>query len=132
LVLNSATSKYDSDRVTVTGDVPRLVDEIVKVLIGIGVLVVEAVIAVITPAMYSLYLCEDLTLTVILFNDSEALKSARVLKTNVLVPITVILFLVVFPLLIQTVGKAGSVCAFALKIAIKIVTRNKMNFLTLG
>lgn len=107
-----------------------MVDEIVNVLIGIGVLLEEAVIAVITPAMYNLYFCEDLTLTVMLFNACEVLKSARVLNVKVVVPATVILFWLGFPLFKQTAGAAGSVCAFTLKIEIKMIARNKMNILT--
>ena len=107
-----------------------MVDEIVNVLIGIGVLLEEAVIAVITPAMYSLYFCEDFTLTVMLFNACEVLKSAKVLNVKVVVPATVILLLPLFPRSRQIAGAAGSVCAFTLKIEIKMIARNKMNILT--
>jgi len=54
LVPNCAISKYEFDKVVVAGEVPRLVAEIVNVLIGIGVLVDDPLSEVISPAMYNL------------------------------------------------------------------------------
>ena len=81
------------DKVTVAGDVPRLVDAIVNVFIGIGVLVDDAVIAVMTPAIYRRYLCEEATVTVIAFEEAVASNEAKVLNVKVVFPATVILFL---------------------------------------
>jgi hypothetical protein len=107
--LYSATSMYDSESVTVAGAVPRLVDDIVKVLIGIGVFVDEGVIAVITPAIYSLYLIEDSTVTVILFKAWDISKAFKFVNVKVVFPLTVILFLELGPKLLHTRGSAGSV-----------------------
>ncbi|WP_411273418.1 hypothetical protein [Daejeonella sp.] len=62
---------YEFDKVTVAGDFPQLIDDIldviVNVFIGIGVFVDEAAGEVMTPAIYNLYFCEDFTVTVMLF-----------------------------------------------------------------
>lgn len=98
------------DNVTVVGEVPRFVAEIVKVFMGIGVLVEELLSPVISPAIYNLYLAEDLIFTVIVFKASELEKSDKLLNVKVVVPLTVMLFLLLVPALKQGDGIAGSVC----------------------
>ena len=98
---------------------------------GIGVLVDEAAIAVITPAIYNLYLAEDFTVTVILFKAWVPSKAAKLLKVKVVLPLTVKLFWLVFPLLKQGDGNAGSVWACAPCMAKDIIRNKAYTFFTL-
>ena len=83
----------------------------VKVLIGIAVLVADGVTAVMTPAIYSLYFCEEATVIVILLEDWLASNAAKLANVKVVLPDTVILFLLLGPLFKQPLGIAGSVWA---------------------
>ena len=65
--------------------------------IGIGVLVDDPSIAVISPAIYNLYLIEDSTFTVMLFKAWEVAKSVKLLNVKVVFPVMVMLFLLLGP-----------------------------------
>lgn len=97
----------------------------VKVLIGIAVLVADAVTAVMTPAIYSLYFCEEATVIVMVLEDWLASNSAKLANVNVVFPVTVMLFLLLGPLLRQTLGNAGSICALTSIVVVNDIKNRK-------